>query len=163
MNLLPKSSKVKLSEDFTSNMPIALQIKTKSNKMIRPAIDLMCVVDVSGSMISRKLNLVKDSLRYLMKILGPEDRIAIVIFSTVAHYITPWVRNTPENKEKLKKVILSMSGLASTNIAAGFQKGLWMLKNRKYKNPISCMFLLSDGFDDEPGADKRCNEFLEKF
>jgi len=96
-------------------------------------------------MIGKKIDLVKDSLRYLMKILGSEDRISIVIFSTVSHFITPWVRNTSENKEKLKKIILSMQGLASTNIAAGVEKGLWMLKNRKYKNPVSCMFLLSDG------------------
>jgi uncharacterized protein with von Willebrand factor type A (vWA) domain len=60
------------------------------------------VVDVSGSMIGKKIDLVKDSLRYLMKILGPDDRISIVVFSTVSHYLTPWVRNTPENKEKLK-------------------------------------------------------------
>lgn len=44
------------------------------NKIQRPPIDLICLVDVSGSMIGKKINLVKDSLRYLMKILASEDR-----------------------------------------------------------------------------------------
>jgi Mg-chelatase subunit ChlD len=46
-------------------------MNTKCDKKCdRPAIDLICVVDVSGSMIGKKINLVKDSLRYLMKILS---------------------------------------------------------------------------------------------
>ena len=38
--------------------------------MHRSPIDIVCVVDVSGSMIGKKINLVKDSLRYLMKLLN---------------------------------------------------------------------------------------------
>jgi hypothetical protein len=53
-----------------------------------------------------------------------------------------------------------MEGLASTNIAAGAEKGLWMLKNRKYKNPVSCMFLLSDGRDDDSNAELRVKDFI---
>jgi len=30
-----------------------------------------------------------------------------------------------------------------------------MLKNRKYKNPVSCVCLLSDGSDNSPGAENR--------
>ncbi|CAD8117924.1 unnamed protein product [Paramecium sonneborni] len=144
-------------------VPAVLSVKTKkvSNKLDRPPIDLVCVVDVSGSMIGRKINLVKDSLRYLMKILGPEDRICIIVFTTVAHIVTSFVRNTQENKPLLKKAILELKGLASTNISDGMNKALWMLKNRKYKNPVSCIFLLSDGQDDYKGAEQRVYDQLE--
>ncbi|CAD8200193.1 unnamed protein product [Paramecium octaurelia] len=144
-------------------VPAVLSLKTKkvSNKLDRPPIDLVCVVDVSGSMIGRKINLVKDSLRYLMKILGPEDRICIIVFTTVAHIVTSFIRNTQENKPLLKKAILELKGLASTNISDGMNKALWMLKNRKYKNPISCIFLLSDGQDDYKGAELRVFDQLE--
>jgi hypothetical protein len=33
----------------------------------------------------------------------------------------------------------------STNIASGIEKGLEMIKHRKYKNPITTMFFLGDG------------------
>lgn len=114
-------------------VPLVLQLGTKkvSKLLPRAPIDLICVVDASGSMIGRKINLVKDSLRYLMKILAPEDRICIVIFTTVAHIMTPWTRNTLENKAQLKKTILELKGIASTNISDGMTKAIWMLKNRK--------------------------------
>lgn len=58
----------------------------------------------------------------------------------------------------MKKAILELKGLASTNISDGMNKALWMLKNRKYKNPVSCVFLLSDGQDDYKGAENRVLE-----
>jgi Mg-chelatase subunit ChlD len=71
----------------------------------RPPIDLVCVVDISGSMEGEKLQLVKNSLRFLMKIMGPWDRLSIVTFESRSHIILPWTRNTPENKDKIKKII----------------------------------------------------------
>lgn len=55
----------------------ALKSGEKAN---RSAIDLVCVVDNSGSMSGEKLKLVQNSLRYLTKILSDEDRISIVSF-----------------------------------------------------------------------------------
>jgi Mg-chelatase subunit ChlD len=33
----------------------------------------------------------------------------------------------------------------STNIADGVKLGLRMIRDRKYKNPVACMFVLTDG------------------
>lgn len=38
-----------------------------------------------------------------------------------------------------------MKTRGSTNIASGVGLGLKMIRDRKYKNPITCMFVLSDG------------------
>ena len=38
-----------------------------------------------------------------------------------------------------------------------------MIRDRKYKNPVTCMFLLSDGVDDDKDADLRCEQVLQKF
>lgn len=111
----------------------------------RAGIDLVCVVDVSGSMQGQKLDLVKNSLRYIMKILGPQDRIALVDFHTRASVLFPFLRNTPENKEYLKSTILKLSSKGSTNINHGLELGLELIEKRKYKNPVTCLFLLSDG------------------
>ena len=80
-----------------------------------------------------------------MKIMGPWDRLSIVTFETRSHIILPWTRNTPENKDKIKKIIKKMRILGSTNIAAGVYDGLKLLESRKYKNPVSLIFVLSDG------------------
>jgi hypothetical protein len=52
--------------------------------------------------------------------------------------------------------------MGSTNIASGVKDGLNLLESRKYKNPVSLMFVLSDGQDDNKGADERCKNYIEK-
>lgn len=38
--------------------------------------------------------------------------------------------------------------MGSTNIQSGFENALFMMKNRKYVNKVTGVFLLSDGQDD---------------
>lgn len=42
----------------------------KATKSSRPGIDLICVIDVSGSMSGIKIDLVKSSLKYILELLG---------------------------------------------------------------------------------------------
>lgn len=80
-------------------MVLKITVAKPLEKAKRAPIDLVCVVDVSGSMSTdNKLKMVMDSLRYLMKILSIEDRISIVVFDNRSRVILPWTRNTPENK-----------------------------------------------------------------
>jgi Mg-chelatase subunit ChlD len=57
----------------------------------------------------------------------------------------PWTLNNAENKSSIKKKIKSLKSAGSTNISSGVDKGLFLIKNRKWRNPVCSMFLLSDG------------------
>lgn len=70
------------------------------------------------------------------------------------------MRNTVENKLQFKKAIKNITGRGSTNIEAGIESGLWMIKNRKQKNPVTCLFLLSDGQDDNPKVNLRVDMLI---
>ncbi len=37
----------------------------------------------------------------------------------------------------------------------GFENALWMLKKRQYKNPVSCVCILSDGDDSDACAENK--------
>lgn len=66
----------------------------------------MCIVDNSGSMSSEnKMKLVRKSLRYLMKVLNDKDRLSIITFSLHAKIRCGFLRNSIENKEKLKNIV----------------------------------------------------------
>lgn len=80
---------------------------------------------------SNKLKLVRKSLRYLLKILNENDRICIITYSKNSKIRTSFMRNSIENKPKIKKIIKSLNTANSTNIHAGISDAFWMLKNRK--------------------------------
>ncbi|CAD8110764.1 unnamed protein product [Paramecium sonneborni] len=164
LNVLPRQNQMQIQE-YPQILPVVLQIQSMKSllKKQRANIDLMCVVDVSGSMDGEKIKLVQNSLRYIQKILKPTDRIALVSFSTQAGINLQWTRNLVENKKTIKKAIKNIKIRDSTNIASGVALGLRMIKDRKFKNPVTCMFVLSDGVDDDKGADLRCQKALEKY
>ncbi len=47
-------------------------------------IDLICVVDKSGSMQGEKISLLKETLTYIVEQMGVLDRLAIILFDTSA-------------------------------------------------------------------------------
>jgi len=66
-------------------------------------------------------------LKYLLKILNEDDRISLISFDSKATILTPFLRNTEENKAQFKKAIKNITGRGSTNIEAGIESGLWMI------------------------------------
>ncbi|CAD8206870.1 unnamed protein product [Paramecium pentaurelia] len=164
INMIARQDVVTLSQ-FPQILPVILQVQAIKSQLkhAKANIDLICVVDVSGSMEGNKIGLVKDSLRYIQKILSPNDRIALVTFGTYSAINLPWTLNKPENKQKIKDAILGMKIRDSTNIADGVKLGLRMIKQRKQKNPVTCMFVLTDGQDDNKGADDRCSQAINEY
>ncbi|CAK94086.1 unnamed protein product (macronuclear) [Paramecium tetraurelia] len=164
LNVLPRQKAIQVQE-YSQILPVVLQIQSLKSqlKKQRANIDLMCVVDVSGSMNGEKIKLVQNSLRYIQKILKPTDRLALVTFGTQAGINLQWTRNIAENKKKIKKAIKDIKIRDSTNIASGVALGLRMIRDRKFKNPVTSMFVLSDGVDDDRGADLRCQQALHQY
>ena len=63
------------------------------------------LIDVSGSMRTR-LSLVKSALKLLVEQLGPEDRIAIVVYAGAAGLVLP---STPvDRKARIMKILDSL-------------------------------------------------------
>jgi Mg-chelatase subunit ChlD len=67
---------VKLKEAQT--MPAMISLKTEGGE--RTNVDLICVIDVSGSMSGEKIALVKSTMKYLLDALTPADRLSIITF-----------------------------------------------------------------------------------
>ena len=75
------------------------------NQSNRSPIDLVCVIDDSGSMSGTKAKLVRKSLKYLIKLLNEDDRICIISFDSTGKILTPFLRNKKSNKKQLKDAI----------------------------------------------------------
>jgi len=64
--------------------PIILSSDDEILSSSRIPIDLVCVVDQSGSMGGEKINLLKQTLTYITEQLNEFDRLAIISFNTSA-------------------------------------------------------------------------------
>lgn len=66
--------------------------------------DLICVIDISGSMDGEKIQLVRESLKVLVEMMDKSDRLALVLFDNSAsifydlNYMTDKEKSTLKNK-----------------------------------------------------------------
>lgn len=145
-------SKLQLSssQEKIEKLLFTLQLKPfkYEEKVPRVPADVICVLDVSGSMAGDKMELLKRSLKQLIfKFLSPEDRISVIIFSSTALSIFSWGRISEENKKKLGEIVDELDAGGGTNITSGMKLAFDALKRRTYQNTVSSIFLLSDGQD----------------
>ena len=113
----------------------------------RVPVDVVTVLDVSGSMRGPKLDLLKQAMMFVLSVLGPDDRLSIVTFSDVAQRVLPLVRMGHEGKERAARAVSDMVAHGGTNIAEGLMKGLRVVEERREMNPVTSVMLLSDGQD----------------
>lgn len=124
----------------------------------RPGIDLICIVDHSGSMSGEKIDLVRKTLDYLMSLLNEKDRLSIIQFDDSVNRLTSLIKVSKANENLFKDSIQSLQANGGTNIDLGMQAAFQTIKERKMKNSVTSVFLLSDGLDG--GAELRVAETL---
>jgi len=142
---------------FNENTPFVINIlspESKEQEEKRVNADLVCVIDISGSMCGEKIHLVKESLKILVDMMDQKDRIALVLFESEAKLYYDINYLTPENKSKIKELINNIHASGGTNIASGLEIAVEILKKQKENKTIeegrsSSIILLSDGQDNK--------------
>ena len=127
-------------------LDVSLSTEDKSTK-VKP-VDLICVVDVSGSMMGAAINLVLESLKYLINLMDESDNFALVTFSSDATLVSGLTKMTEENKKKILDKISGLNADGSTNIYDGLKTALDLFKDDYSSGDrIASIILLSDGYD----------------
>ncbi|KAL5460235.1 hypothetical protein EMCRGX_G033664 [Ephydatia muelleri] len=119
----------------------ALRITTRQH------VDIVAVIDNSGSMAGMKIQLVKETLLRLIHLLDERDRIALLTYNTSVKQHFALQEATAENKQIFQNAISSIIADGQTNLCDGLMKGIEMLAyNRGTKSaPVQSVLLLSDG------------------
>jgi Mg-chelatase subunit ChlD len=126
----------------------------------RAPVNVCAVVDVSGSMgeLARVkdrtgtevndgltlLDVVKHALRTIAHGLGPNDRMCVVAYSTIARVVVELVTMDEGNKQSALAGIEGLRAGGQTNIADGLREGLDVLRAHK-PHGITALLLLTDG------------------
>uniref|UniRef100_A0A0E0LQT9 VWFA domain-containing protein n=1 Tax=Oryza punctata TaxID=4537 RepID=A0A0E0LQT9_ORYPU len=113
----------------------------------RAPLDLVTVLDVSGSMTGYKLTLLKSAMGFVIDMLGPNDRLAVVSFSGDAHRVIRLTRMSNDGKASAKNAVKSLAAGGGTNILKGLAEAAKVFDGRRYRNAVASVILLSDGQD----------------
>ena len=137
---------------FNEYTPFVININTQKLKVAKKMCnaDLICVIDVSGSMSGEKIDLVKKSLIILVKMMDKDDRLSLIIFSNDSEILFDLDYMTDERKNDVISIINNIKVRDYTNILSGLENAVEILKKiQKEKNDkrASSILLLSDGCD----------------
>jgi uncharacterized protein YegL len=129
-----------------------VEINATSSTTVREGLDLVAVLDVSGSMGNTnnpdksKIASLKKAMAFVIMKLTPVDRLSIVTFSTNVNLRTPLRSMTPAAQNDLKALVDGLQAGGWTNIQAGLQTGLDVIAGRVHTNARTAnIFLMSDG------------------
>ncbi|TVU48415.1 hypothetical protein EJB05_08051 [Eragrostis curvula] len=121
--------------------------KASHSASTRAPLDLVTVLDVSGSMAGDKISLLKHAMSFVIQTLGPNDRLSVITFSSTARRLFPLRRMTLTGRQQALQAVSSLVASGGTNIADGLRKGAKVIEDRRLKNPVCSIILLSDGQD----------------
>lgn len=119
----------------------------------RRPMDIVCVLDVSGSMgCNNKIGDLKEAVRFIVDESQPQDRLSIVTFNNQAQRKLKLRRMDRQGKDDATVETMRLSASGGTSIAAGLDMGLAVLEKRRQRNAVSAILLLTDGQDSSSRA-----------
>ncbi len=174
-------SKDPFSKENEYYMTVGLNSGIKANQFHRKNLNLIVVLDISGSMGSpfdsyyydgktqggveiskedrskKKMQVANEAIVAMLDHLQPQDRFGMVLFDGSAYEAKPLNYVGESNMSAIKKHILEITEQGSTNHEAGFTKGMDIFKNAKLSNDSSYenrIIFLTDAMPNTGSTDK---------
>lgn len=114
----------------------------------RQPTDVVCVLDVSTSMLQdNKIGHVRSAMKFIIENSDPKDRLSIVTFNNSASRALRLRSMTSTGKDDANIMAMRLAANGGTSIAAGLDMGLRVLEQRRQRNKVSAILLLTDGQD----------------
>ncbi|VAH25061.1 unnamed protein product [Triticum turgidum subsp. durum] len=135
----------------------------RSSASRRAPIDLVTVLDVSQGMMGEKLQMLKRGMRLVIASLGPADRLSIVAFSGAAKRLMPLRRMSRQGQRSARQIVDRLVVCAAAqgqeqaqSACAGdaLRKATKVLEDRRDRNPVATVMLLSDTQQQQQDARK---------
>jgi Ca-activated chloride channel family protein len=127
---------------------------------IQMPLNFSLVLDTSGSMSGEKIRRLKDAVKFVIDLLGPDDYVSIVQFSSSTTILTASQQaRSGSDKQALRRRVDGLDASGGTYMAPAMRGGLSEVKKQWSPNRINRMVLLTDGqTENEPECKKMAEE-----
>ena len=108
-------------------------------------VDMVIVLDRSGSMQGKKLQDARQAVLGLLSSLTSKDRFGLVAYSDSVQTHSRLVSVTPANRKRLNSLIGRISAGGATNLGAGLHEGIDVCLSARKNGNVGKVILISDG------------------
>ncbi len=136
---------------YQSDGKVGLSLTMTADDIITPEkgptshVDMVIVLDRSGSMQGQKLDHAKKAILNLLENLTPQDRFALVSYANTVQLHTGLLPATTANRKNFADAIHGIMSGGGTNLGAGLQEGINLFAEASGKGNLGKVILISDG------------------
>lgn len=152
--LLPETALVASNKSFETLIAV-VKVKAKPCNAVvnRPPVDLVTVVDIGCSISGEDILKLKRSMQVVISSLNSSDRLSVVVFSSGSKRLFPLRRMTGRGRRSVRRIIeaLSVDEMNGDGVPArkeAVKKAAKILEDRRQKNPVAKIILLTNGHED---------------
>lgn len=116
-----------------------------SEEMPDQPVDLVIVIDRSGSMQGEKIAAARSAVRQLLDRLTASDRLGLVAYSDGVQVVAPMTSVDAESRHQLARRVARIRAAGGTNLGGGLRQGIDLLKREPAGGRQRKVILISDG------------------
>ena len=144
---------VLLGGDGRVQMELILQAEERDRLNIAPVpTDLIVILDRSGSMQGEKMAYARAAVGELIAQLNPQDRFALVTYSSAAHLSIPLALAAPSAWNTWRREVARIEPSGGTNMSAGIDVAMRSVETSRTAGRAARIILISDGLANEGDA-----------
>jgi Ca-activated chloride channel family protein len=139
--------KVLQGSDGRVNLALTLQVDERFDSQSNEArnVDMVIVLDRSGSMKGRKINDARQAVLHLLSSLTARDRFALVTYSDRVQQISGLKHVTADHAKQLKTLVNGIIAGGGTNLSDGLRTGIDVILAAPENGNAKKLVLISDG------------------
>ncbi len=118
-------------------------------------VDMVIVLDRSGSMKGRKITDARQAVQQLLSGLSAADRFALVTYSDGVRIDSGLLKVTPDNRRNMALAVSRVQVGGGTNLGAGLQAGIDLIESSQRSTNPAKIILISDGLANKGITDAR--------
>ena len=140
-------NKILLGSDGRVNLALTLHASNSSASDISAPhnVDMVIVLDRSGSMNGRKISDARQAVLDLLSSLSAEDRFSLVTYSDGVQLVSALQRVTAEYRQQMEALIGGVTAGGATNLGAGLETGINVVLSAPETGNAAKVILISDG------------------